>query len=327
MTLLRLENISKSFSRGFWGRRLSVLSGLDLSIEQGEVFGLLGHNGAGKTTTMRVILGMLRPDAGSVRLFGEDGASRQARARIGYVGEENGLYPYFNAEEMMQLTGELFRMDPGVLTERRRELLKEAGLEPHSRVRIKKYSKGMRQRLSIALALLGDPEFLILDEPYSGLDPIGRRGVRKLLLDLKERGKTILLSSHIVPDVEAVCDRVGILGDGRLQKCLSLDDIAKKESSDVELTVAGVAPDAFDAASGVELVHRGDKTLTLRCRTGRMVQAVVTKTYDLGGDVLEVRPLRFNLEDYLFDALTSEPRRAAVAASTPARDETYAHTR
>ncbi len=325
MTVLRLENISKSFSRGFWGRKLSVLSGLDLSIEQGEVFGLLGHNGAGKTTAMRIILGMLRPDGGSVRIFDEEGASREARARIGYLGDENGLYPHFNAEEMMQLTGELFRMDPSVLTERRRELLKEAGLEPHSTVRIKKFSKGMRQRLAIALALLGDPEFLILDEPYSGLDPIGRRRVRRLLLDLKERGKTILLSSHIVPDVEAVCDRVGILKDGRLQKCLSLNDVAKEESSDIEVTVAGMAPDAFEAASGVELVDRGDKMLTLRCKSRRMVQAVVSKTYDLGGDVLEVKPVRFNLEDYLFEA--SEPRAATAPAETPTRDETYAHTR
>ncbi|MFQ5510586.1 MAG: ABC transporter ATP-binding protein [Candidatus Krumholzibacteriia bacterium] len=327
MAVLELENISKSFSRGFWGRKLSVLTGLSLRIERGEVFGLLGHNGAGKSTTMRVILGLLRPDAGRISLFGGEGASRASRARIGFLGDENGLYPHFNAREMMQLTGQLLGMNPAVLKDRQRELLAGAGLEAHSRIRIKKYSKGMRQRLAIALTILGDPEFLILDEPYSGLDPIGRRQVRRLLLGLKERGKTILLSSHIVPDVEAVCDRVGILRDGHVSKCLALDHIFREKSSSVEVTVSGVDPADFEGASEMEKVYHHDRALVLRCRGRETVRAVISRTYELGGEVLEVKPLKFNLEDYLFEALTSEPPAAVEAAPVQTKDRPYAHHR
>ena len=324
MMVLELENIAKSFSRGFLGRKLRVLDGLSLRIEQGEVFGLLGHNGAGKSTAMRVMLGMLRPDAGTVRLFGQEGSSRESRARIGYLGDENGLYPYFNAEEMMRLTGELFRMDPALLAERGRALIKDAGLERHARVKVKKYSKGMRQRLAIALTLLSEPDLLILDEPYSGLDPIGRRQVRHMLLDLKERGKTILLSSHIVPDVEAVCDRVGILKDGRLEKLLALDDIFHEKSASVELTVSGVEPGDFDAMTSVEKIYHHSRALVVRCRGRGAVRAVIARTHDLGGDVLEVKPLKFNLEDYLLETLEQPPRSGERAHD---KDRTYAEIR
>jgi ABC-2 type transport system ATP-binding protein len=226
MTILELDKITKSYFSGLLGKKRRVLSDLSLEITQGEVFGLLGHNGAGKTTTMRVILGLLRPDAGQVRLFGRNGASQEARGRIGYLGDESGLYPQFNADETIQYMGGLFRLKGRVLAERKASLLKLVGLTTHAGMKVKRYSKGMRQRLGIAIALLNDPELLILDEPYSGLDPIGRRLVRKLLLNLKDEGKTIVLCSHIVPDVEAVCDRVGILRNGQIRKCLALKDIS-----------------------------------------------------------------------------------------------------
>jgi ABC-2 type transport system ATP-binding protein len=215
MSILKLEDIHKTYRRGFLARKNQVLKGVSLSLDKGEVYGFLGHNGAGKSTTIKLALGLLKPDGGRISVFGEDGMTTANRGRIGYLSEEIGLYPHLSGVEMLRLAGELFRLRSPVLASRIDELLVAVGLDGDRKLRIKHYSKGMRQRLGIAASLINDPELLLLDEPYGGLDPVGRRQLRELLLTLKDRGKTILLSSHIVPDVEAVCDRVGILSGGR----------------------------------------------------------------------------------------------------------------
>jgi ABC-2 type transport system ATP-binding protein len=303
MFILELQNVAKSYSSGFWGKKRSVLADLSLEIRQGEVFGLLGHNGAGKTTTMRLILGLLRPDGGRIMVFGKRGAAVDARAQMGYLSDEIGLYPQFSADETMQFMGELFRIERRELAERKARLLEAVGLERQAKISVKKYSKGMRQRLGIALALLNNPEFLILDEPYSGLDPIGRRQVRELLLGLKSEGRTILISSHIVPDVEAVCDRVGILSGGKIQRLLALKDIYAQKRAPVEITASGVEPDIFERKELVELLYRSGDAIVLRCEGENVVKDVVTRVYAANGTILEVKPLRFNLEDYLLEAL------------------------
>jgi ABC-2 type transport system ATP-binding protein len=317
MAILELKSVAKSYATGFWGRKRRVLSDLSLEIPKGEVFGLLGHNGAGKTTTMRLILGLVRPDAGSIHLFGAAGGTPPAaRARIGYLGDDFGLYPHFTAEETIQFMGELFRLGAKEIAERRARLLKTVGLSTHARVRAKNYSKGMRQRLGIALALLNDPELLILDEPYSGLDPVGRRQLRQLLLDLKSEGRTILMSSHIVSDVEAVCDRIGILRGGSIRKCLALKDIHSQKSAPVEITVSGVDTSLIEKHAAIERVYRNDQVTVLRCNDPSRVRDVIGRAYDQGGNVIEVKPLKFNLEDYLLEELggveVSEPQESRV---------------
>ena len=325
MNILELHSIQKSYTGDFLGKRRPVLRDLSLVIPKGEVFGLLGHNGAGKTTTMRVILGLLRPDGGSIHILGQEGPTRAARSRIGYLGDEVGLYPQFNAIETMQYVGQLFRLPQRTLNERQERLLRLVGLSQRSRLKVKKYSKGMRQRLGIALSLINDPEFLILDEPYSGLDPIGRRLVRQLLLGLKDEGKTILLCSHIVPDVEAVCDRVGILRNGEIRKCLELKDIYAQKSAPVEITLSGINPDAFDNDRTVELVYRHHNAIVVKCSDRDHVQDVVSHVYDLGGTVLELKPLKFNLEDYLLEELgAGELPEAADQSSFTSEGNVYA---
>jgi ABC-2 type transport system ATP-binding protein len=321
MSIIQLENIKKSFAKGFLGRRHAVLSGVSLVIEKGEAFGLLGHNGAGKTTTMRIMLGLLTVDAGRVVLFGSDGAGKDARSRIGYLSDEVGLYPHFTADETLQFVGELHGMKRSDIRHRKESLLKRVRLADRRTLKVQKYSRGMRQRLGIAMAILHDPDMLILDEPYSGLDPIGRRELRELLLSLKADGKTILLSSHIVPDVEAVCDRVGILSDGRVRKCLDLHRAYEQKSAPAEVVVSGVDPTLFDGVDNVSILFRNPQALHIKCEGGGAVRSIVSKVYAFGGDVLEIKPMTFNLEDYLYEALAEPSRRRDTSAREVEEEE------
>ena len=315
MAILELHDIHKAFRTGFFGVRTPVLRGLDLSVEAGEVYGFLGHNGAGKSTTMKVILGLLRPDAGRVVVFGKDGADRATRARIGYLGEEVGLYPHNTAEEALGLIGELFRMSRSQVRTRAQELIERVGLRDKRRVKIKHYSKGMRQRLGIATALMNDPELLLLDEPYSGLDPIGRKELRELLVALKQQGKSILMSSHIVPDVEAVCDRVGILSGGKIARVMDLNEVYAGETGEVEVTLAGIDRSRLQARDygGTELFAK-ENLMIVRC-ADRKLQDLIADVYSSQGHVVEVKPLRTRLEDVFVDTVQT-PKENGPAHAT-----------
>lgn len=303
MSVLELQGITKSFRHGFWGVRTPVLRGVDLSLEAGEVYGFLGHNGAGKSTTMKAILGLIRPDAGTVKIFGEAGASTRTRARIGYLGEEVGLYPQITGPEMLVLVGRLFRLPRATARERADELIDRVGLGERRRLKIRHYSKGMRQRLGIATALVNDPDLLLLDEPYSGLDPVGRKQLRELLIDLKRRGKTIMMSSHIVPDVEAVCDRVGILSGGRIARRVDLREVYADHNARVEVTYSGVDPRRLQARDyGAEEVFAGDSVTIVCCDESRL-KDLVADVYAAEGHVVEVKPVRTRLEDVFVDTI------------------------
>jgi ABC-2 type transport system ATP-binding protein len=304
MTVLELDGISKAFRHGLTGRKRQILSELSFHLEQGEVFGFLGHNGAGKTTTIKLILGLLRPDRGRITILGQHGATREAKKRIGFLCEEVGLYPQLTADEMLQLSGELFSIDRLRLKERKERLLELVGLADERRVKIKRYSKGMRQRLGVAVTLLSDPDLLLLDEPYSGLDPVGRRQLRKILLALKEAGKTILLSSHIVPDVEAVCDRVGILKQGRISKFLDLNQVYATKANAVEVTATAIASARLMAeVAGIEVIMDKNEAVIARCKGEPILRRLISVIYELGGTVQEVKPLRFSLEDHLLETI------------------------
>jgi ABC-2 type transport system ATP-binding protein len=325
MSVLNIDNLSKTFRRGFMGRRNEVLRGVSLSLEKGEVYGFLGHNGAGKSTTIKLILGLLRPDGGRVTVFGQDEISTANRGRIGYLGEEIGLYPYLNAAEMLRLVGELFRMRGQKLSSRIDELLVAVGLAEDPRLRIKHFSKGMRQRLGIATALMNDPELLLLDEPYGGLDPVGRRQLRELLLALKDQGKTILLSSHIVPDVEAVCDRVGILSGGVIARSLDLNEVCSEESDEMEVIASGVdasslGPSRLGAEHVVSGVVRDDHLTIVRCKGADQLEPLIAEIYRSGGKVVEIKPLKLDLED-IFVREISDHTQARTADEEKKADE------
>ncbi|MGL6073189.1 MAG: ABC transporter ATP-binding protein [Fimbriiglobus sp.] len=205
--------------RDFWGRKKkTALNALDLQIYKGEIFGLLGPNGSGKTTTIKLLLGLLFPTSGDAFVFGEASSNVEKNERIGYLPEESYLYRFLNAEETLDFYGRLFNIPGEVRRKRAAELIELVGLNNDKKRILREYSKGMRQRIGLAQALINDPEFVILDEPTSGLDPLGTAWMKELIKDLRKKGKTILMCSHRLDDVQDVCDRVAILYNGDLQE-------------------------------------------------------------------------------------------------------------
>ena len=205
--------------KDFWGRsKVRALNSLDLEIRRGEIFGLLGPNGSGKSTTIKLVLGLLFPTGGKALVFGNDATEVTKNERIGYLPEESYLYKFLNAEETLDFYGRLFNMPSDVRKQRIEELINMVGLGWARRRQLREYSKGMTRRIGLAQALINDPELLLLDEPTSGLDPIGTREMKDLILKLRDQGKTIVMSSHLLPDVQDVCDRIGILHQGELKE-------------------------------------------------------------------------------------------------------------
>lgn len=220
--------------RDFWGRQKKVaLRALNLQINRGEIFGLLGPNGSGKTTTIKLLLGLLFPSEGEAFVFGQPGAEVRKNERIGYLPEESYLYRFLNAEETLDFYGRLFNLKASERQKRSQQLIETVGLSADKKRILKEYSKGMRQRIGLAQALINDPELVILDEPTSGLDPSGTRWMKDLILDLRKRGKTIIMCSHRLEDVQDVCDRIAILNLGELQELGSvqslLEDVQRLE--------------------------------------------------------------------------------------------------
>ena len=237
--VVETRNLTKIY-RDFWGRKKkTALNALDLNIHRGEVFGLLGPNGSGKTTTIKLLLGLLFPSAGDALVFGEPAAKVEKNEKIGYLPEESYLYRFLNAEETLDFYGRLFNMPSDVRRKRSAELIERVGLRNDRKRILREYSKGMRQRIGLAQALINDPEFVILDEPTSGLDPEGTRWMKDLILDLKAKGKTILMCSHRLDDVQDVCDRIAILFNGDLQEQGAVDKLVEDQQK-VMLQASGL---------------------------------------------------------------------------------------
>src|SRR5437868_8509925 len=212
--------------RDFWGRQKKrALNALDLQIHRGEIFGLLGPNGSGKTTTIKLLLGLLFPTDGDAFVFGQPAALVSKNEKIGYLPEESYLHRFLNAEETLDFYGRLFNMPAAVRQKRAQELIEIVGLNADKKRVLKEYSKGMRQRIGLAQALINDPELVILDEPTSGLDPLRTRWMKDLILELRGQGKTVLMCSHRLDDVQDVCDRIAILYDGELQELGKVDQL------------------------------------------------------------------------------------------------------
>src|SRR4030088_173692 len=238
-TVVETRKLTKIYN-DFWGRQKKVaLRALNLQIFRGEIFGLLGPNGSGKTTTIKLLLGLLFPTEGDALVFGEQAADVGKNERIGYLPEESYLYRFLNAEETLDFYGRLFNIDPVKRRAKSQELIERVGLKNDRKRPLKEYSKGMRQRIGLAQALINDPELVILDEPTSGLDPLGTAWMKKLILDLKAKGKTVLMCSHRLDDVQDVCDRIAILYEGELQELGNVKTLLE-DAKRFELRASGV---------------------------------------------------------------------------------------
>jgi len=225
--IIEIENLTKDYEVGFWKKKkVRALDSLTLNVEGGQIFGFLGGNGAGKTTTIKILMSLIFPTEGRARILGEDISSVKMHARIGYCPENPYFYDYLKASELMNYFGELFGFDAARRKRKTEELLTRVGLEEKAWNRqLRKFSKGMLQRVGLAQALINEPEIVFLDEPMSGLDPIGRREIRELIASLREQGTTVFMSTHILSDIEALCDNVAILRHGRLAATGKLDDL------------------------------------------------------------------------------------------------------
>ncbi len=288
IAVVQMAGVCKTF-RDFWRRpRVPAVTDLTMDIHSGEIFGLLGPNGSGKSTTIKMLLGLLYPTKGRIAVFGKSPTDVAVKARIGFLPEESYLYRFLDARETLDYFGRLFHLPPLVRGKRTEMLLEMVGLKHEARRPIGEYSKGMARRIGLAQALINDPEFLILDEPTSGLDPIGTRQIKDLIRELGKRGKTILLSSHMLADVEDVCDRVTILYGGRQRAAGHMD----------------------------ELLSVTDKT---QFTTDRLSHATIEEMRKLvrrleNKDILDVSAPRTRLEDF-FVQIVEDARKANVATS------------
>jgi ABC-2 type transport system ATP-binding protein len=253
--VLEVRDLRKSFRSGFLKRRIRGIEGITFSVKRGSVFAIIGHNGAGKTTTINCILDLVHPDGGQVSMLGHDHREPASRTRVGYLPERPYFFEHLTGRELLRFYARLLGLPKNKREARIDEVLAMVGLTDFGGRRLRKFSKGMLQRIGLAQAILGDPEILILDEPMSGLDPMGRREVRELLMDLKRAGKTIILSSHIVPDVEMIADTVGIMREGSLATIRELNQLSNGFSYTGDLEVGDrrpgwLATDSQDLGAG-----------------------------------------------------------------------------
>jgi ABC-2 type transport system ATP-binding protein len=299
MTPLRLVGLTKEFRLG-WGRqRVMVVDRLDLEVNQGEIFGFLGHNGAGKTTAIKLLLGLLTPTAGTAWILDRPITDVAVKQEVGFLPESPYFYEYLTAEEFLTFYGQLFGLGGQRLARKVDELLEMVRMTDARRLPLRKFSKGMLQRVGLAQALINDPQLVILDEPMSGLDPIGRREVRDIILQLKDRGKTVFFSTHILPDVEMICDRVGILVRGRLQSVGAIHELVGASAvTSVEVIVEGLPDIGVREAErlGGTVVRRGHQVMiTLHDET--VVTALLDVVRRHAGRLVSLVPHKRSLED------------------------------
>ena len=301
MDAIRTEGLSKHYTVGFWRSRPYVaLDGLDLQVAPGEVFGFLGPNGAGKTTTLKLLMQLIFPTRGRAEILGRPVGDVAVRRRIGYLPENPFFYDNLTAEELLTYFATLFGYRGQERTARVARMLDEVGLGAERRFQLRKYSKGMLQRVGLAQALVNDPEVIFLDEPMSGLDPIGRREVRDIILRLRDRGTTIFFSSHILGDAETLCSRVGILAQGKLIAAGNVSDLVPFRIRGWDLVVSGLGTSAvaeLDAGGAVTRQIADVRYQVILPETTSLEMAIARIT-TLGGQLVSVNPVRDTLEDF-----------------------------
>ena len=300
MPAIEIENLTKDYEVGFWRKRkVRALDGLSLSVEAGHIFGFLGANGAGKTTTLKLLMRLIYPTAGSARILGHDIRDVSVHARIGYLPENPYFYDYLTPREFLDYCGQLFGLDQQTRRTRTEELLARVNLDNRSWKRqLRKFSKGMLQRVGLAQALINNPEVVFLDEPMSGLDPVGRREVRDLIASLRAEGKTVFMSSHILSDIEVLCDSVAILKHGKLAHAGSIEQLRAQEANLIEVVATGAEPEVLKQKLGDHARVTADASgVRIQVQDEKEVDAVIAALRKSDGKLVSVQPVKQSLED------------------------------
>lgn len=306
MAAIQTFALEKSYSVGFWRKRpKSALRPLTLEVEEGEIFGYLGPNGAGKTTTLKLLMGLLFPTAGSAKILGMDIGDPRMKAQIGFQPEQPYFYDYLTAPELLSYYAKLSGIPAGDRKQKVESVLERVGLRNIAKVQLRKFSKGMLQRVGLAQAIIHDPKLVFLDEPMSGLDPIGRREVRDLIQQLKEEGKTVFFSTHILSDAEACCDRVAVLNKGELRGVGVVADLTSKVLGKFEIVWQGGMAERAMADLGAECHSSGDVTRAVVSET--VLDRAIDELRRNDARLISVNPLRASLEEYFVERISTEP--------------------
>jgi ABC-2 type transport system ATP-binding protein len=295
---LEIVDISKTFRVGFFRTQIKAVRQVSFSARRGEIFGLLGPNGAGKTTTLKVLMGLIAPDRGEVRIMGRDSRRPSSRRNVGFLPENPYFHEYLTPRELLDFYGRLLGMGTAEIRRQRDELIEQVGLASAARLPLRKFSKGMLQRIGLAQALIHDPDLVVLDEPLSGLDPLGRKEVRDLILALRGQGKTVLFSSHILSDVEMICDRVGIMVRGQLRDIGKLGQLLSARVTETEVTLENAPASLTEraAAEGWPALKKGDR-LRIRLPGDTDPGPLLSQALADGARVISVTPQTESLED------------------------------
>ncbi len=302
--VIEINELTKDYEVGFWKKRkVRALDGLTLAVEPGQIFGFLGGNGAGKTTTIKLLMSLIFPTGGSARILGRDISDTAMHARIGYCPENPYFYDYLTPRELLGYFGELFGQDQATRKRKTEDLLTRVGLEEKDwSKQLRKFSKGMLQRVGLAQSLINDPEVVFLDEPMSGLDPIGRREIRELIAGLRESGTTVFMSTHILSDIEALCDNVAILRGGKLAATGNLLELLTSSGENLmfEVVVKGVDQDSFREnvakIAGATVAAKANGA-NVQVGSEKDVEAVISMMREAGGSLVSVQPVRQSLEE------------------------------
>ncbi len=301
---IEIQNLTKDYETGFWRKKkVRALDGLSLSVERGQIFGFLGANGAGKTTTLKLLMRLIFPTNGTANILGRDISDVSMHSRIGYLPENPYFYDYLTAREFLDYCAELFGYHKAKRRNRTAELLSVVRLEEQSWNRqLRKFSKGMLQRVGLAQALVNDPEIVFLDEPMSGLDPVGRREVRDLIASLRTQGKTVFMCSHILSDIEVLCDSVAIMKQGRLAHVGSLDELRARETSLIEIIATGADAGKINQyLESTAVVTTTASGLRIEVSDERQVDAVIAALRKVNGSLVAVQPVRQSLEELFLE--------------------------
>ena len=294
-TVLKIEDLHKSFKTGFLLRKKEILKGISLTVEEGEIFGYLGPNGAGKTTTLKCILGLLFPEKGKIELFGLPHLSLRAKERIGFLPENPYFYEHLTASEFLNFYGELSLKKKKDIATRVKELLRLVGLEPWANMPLRKFSRGMLQRIGFAQSLFNEPSLVLLDEPLGGLDPLGRKEMRDIIVRLKQEGKTVFLSSHILQDIEMICDRVAIIINGQVINQGTLHDLVSEKILFTEIILSGLSANELKGL-GERFSYHGEKTL-LKVFEEDKIEKIMDLIQKRKGQIHSLIPRTQTLED------------------------------